>query len=178
MWFSTSRATAPAATRLAVSRAAVWKRLRQLEEWGISAEALPGRGYKLPAPLDLLDAHELQSRLPQDVRARLRRLEVHESLESTSDRLLGVDSRVIVSAERHFGGPDLHNVGVFYELRVTGGELRPEPDGATDEPAWIRLDEVSGLLRASLVDIGLDLARTRPPTGQVRPVPVTGLLRH
>ena len=79
------------AARLAVSRAAVWKRLRQLEEWGISAEALPGRGYKLPAPLDLLDAHELQSRLPQDVRARLRRLEVHESLESTSDRLLGVD---------------------------------------------------------------------------------------
>ena len=37
------------AARLAVSRAAVWKRLRQLEEWGISAEALPGRGYMLEA---------------------------------------------------------------------------------------------------------------------------------
>lgn len=79
------------AARLGVSRAAVWKRLQQLEEWGIAVEALTGRGYRLEAPVDLLDADDIRSRLPQDARGRLRRLEVHEALDSTSDRLLAVD---------------------------------------------------------------------------------------
>ena len=79
------------AARLGVSRAAVWKRLQQLEEWGIAVEALTGRGYRLEAPVDLLDADDICSRLPQDARGRLRRLEVHEALDSTSDRLLAVD---------------------------------------------------------------------------------------
>lgn len=79
------------AAKLSVSRAAVWKRLQQLEEWGIAAHALPGRGYRLDAPVDLLDAEAVRGALPQDVRALLRRLDVHESIESTSDRLLSVD---------------------------------------------------------------------------------------
>jgi BirA family biotin operon repressor/biotin-[acetyl-CoA-carboxylase] ligase len=79
------------AARLGVSRAAVWKRLQQLEEWGIAVEALTGRGYRLESPVDLLDADEIRSRLPQDALGRLRRLEVHEALDSTSDRLLAVD---------------------------------------------------------------------------------------
>ncbi|GIE99411.1 DNA mismatch repair protein MutT [Paractinoplanes rishiriensis] len=108
----------------------------------------------------------------------VRELAEETGLDGVVERLLGVDSRVIVSAERHRGGPDLHNIGVFYELRVTGGELRPEPDGPTSESAWTRLDEVAGLVRSSLVDVGLDLARTRPPTGHVTPVPVSGRLRH
>lgn len=79
------------AAALSVSRAAVWKRLRQLEEWGIALEAHTGRGYRLESPLELLDADSIRDRMPQVIRARLRKLEVHESLESTSDRLLEVD---------------------------------------------------------------------------------------
>jgi BirA family biotin operon repressor/biotin-[acetyl-CoA-carboxylase] ligase len=79
------------AAALSVSRAAVWKRLQQLEEWGIAFEALPGRGYRLEAPLDLLDADAIRAALPPGARGQLRGLEVHESLESTSDRLLAVD---------------------------------------------------------------------------------------
>ncbi len=79
------------AARLSVSRAAVWKRLQQLEELGVTAEALQGRGYRLATPVDLLDADDLRARLPREVGTRLRRLEVHESLDSTSDRLLAVD---------------------------------------------------------------------------------------
>lgn len=75
---------------LGVSRAAVWKRIQQLGEWGISCEAQAGRGYRLEAPIDLLDAGEIRGELPQAVAGMLRRLEVHESLESTSDRLLAV----------------------------------------------------------------------------------------
>ncbi len=79
------------AAALAVSRAAVWKRLQQLEEWGIACEALPGRGYRLESPIDLLDAAAIRVALPADAAGRLRNLEVHESLASTSDRLLAVD---------------------------------------------------------------------------------------
>lgn len=79
------------AARLTVSPAAVRKHLQQLEEWGIAVEALPGRGYRLETPVDLLDHAEIRARLPKDARARLRHLEVHEALDSTSDRLLAVD---------------------------------------------------------------------------------------
>ena len=44
------------AAALSISRAAVWKRLQQLESWGIACEARPGSGYRLEAPIDLLDA--------------------------------------------------------------------------------------------------------------------------
>ena len=79
------------AAALSISRAAVWKRLQQLESWGIACEARPGSGYRLEAPVELLDAAQIRDRLPQAARAMLRMLEVHESLASTSDRLLAVD---------------------------------------------------------------------------------------
>ncbi|HKY00913.1 MAG TPA: HTH domain-containing protein, partial [Steroidobacteraceae bacterium] len=78
------------AAALDVSRAAVWKRLQQLEEWGIALEARPGSGYRLEAPMNLLDAAVIKGRLPQAARDMLRNLEVHESLASTNDRLLAV----------------------------------------------------------------------------------------
>ena len=79
------------AAALSISRAAVWKRLQQLEEWGILLEATPGSGYRLDSPLDLLDAAAIRAGLPAAARERLRNLEVHASLESTSDRLLAVN---------------------------------------------------------------------------------------
>ena len=93
-------------------------------------------------------------------------------------RLLGVDSRTITSAQRLDHGPDLHNVGIYYQVRITGGELRSEPDGMTAEPTWVPVIEVSELVRATLVDIGLALLRERPETGHVAAVPVEGLRRH
>ena len=63
------------AAALAISRAAVWKRLQQLEAWGIALEARPGSGYRLEAPLDLLDAGVIRDRLPQSTAEKLRRLE-------------------------------------------------------------------------------------------------------
>jgi BirA family transcriptional regulator, biotin operon repressor / biotin---[acetyl-CoA-carboxylase] ligase len=73
---------------LSISRAAVWKRLQQLEAWGVALEARRGSGYRLESPIDLLDAAGIRRRLPPEVSASLRVLEVHEALESTSDRLL------------------------------------------------------------------------------------------
>lgn len=79
------------AARLGVSRAAVWKQLRPLADWGIACEAERGRGYRLAAPLDLLTAAAIRRELPQFATDRLRNLELHETLPSTNDALLGVN---------------------------------------------------------------------------------------
>src|SRR3954452_25007847 len=92
-------------------------------------------------------------------------------------RLLGVDSRVIPAAEA-VGGIEHQNIGIFYRVRITGGTLRPEPNGETAESVWIPIPDVGRLRRSSLTDVGLALAKTRPATGHVPPVPLGGLLRH
>ena len=95
------------------------------------------------------------------------------------ERLLGVDSRVIPAAERRLPGPLSHqNVGIFYQVRITGGQLRPEPDGEVAESAWTPVPGVAHLRRSSLVDVGLALAQSVPATGHVDPVPVGGLIQH
>jgi hypothetical protein len=82
-------------------------------------------------------------------------------------------------AELRFPGPvPHHNVGIFYRVRITGGQLRPEPNGETAESVWTPIPHVAQLRRSSLVDIGLTLAQTLPATGHVAPVPVGGLIQH
>ncbi|RDI26512.1 NUDIX hydrolase [Lentzea flaviverrucosa] len=98
--------------------------------------------------------------------------------EAVVERLLGVDSRVISPADRYDPSRGSHqNVGVFYLVRITG-EPRPEPNGATADPQWTPISAVAGLRRSSLLDVGLALALTRPPTGHVGPVEVGGLVQH
>ncbi|MEU8661700.1 NUDIX hydrolase [Actinoplanes philippinensis] len=110
--------------------------------------------------------------------AVIREVAEETGYEAVVERLLGVDSRVIPAAERVERTTDHQNVGVFYRIRITGGTLRPEPGGDTTEPCWTPLSEVPHRPRSSLVDIGITLALTLPPTGHVPPVPITGLLRH
>ncbi|MEW1905274.1 NUDIX domain-containing protein [Streptomyces sp. NPDC086147] len=97
--------------------------------------------------------------------------------DAVVERLLGVDSRTIPAAEAR-AGVEHQNVGVFYRVRLTPGRLRPEPNGETAESVWTPLPAVAALRRSSLVDVGLALARSLPPTGHVAPVPVGGLIRH
>ncbi|MEU5888857.1 NUDIX domain-containing protein [Streptomyces sp. NPDC047461] len=93
------------------------------------------------------------------------------------DRLLGVDSRVIPAASAR-AGVEHQNVGVFYRVRITGGRLRPEPNGEIVESVWTPFAGVAAMRRSSLVDIGLTPARTFPAGGHVAPAPVGGLIRH
>jgi 8-oxo-dGTP diphosphatase len=110
--------------------------------------------------------------------AVIREVAEETGYDAVVERLLGVDSRVIPAAERLAGGPVHQNVGVFYRVRITGGELRPEPNGDTADPVWTPIPDVACLRRSSLVDIGLALAQTVPATGHVAPVPVGGLIQH
>jgi BirA family biotin operon repressor/biotin-[acetyl-CoA-carboxylase] ligase len=71
-----------------VSRAAIWKQIGKLADWGLTVEAARGAGYRLPRGLDLLDADALRAALAPDVAARLAKLEVHSEIDSTNRRLL------------------------------------------------------------------------------------------
>jgi 8-oxo-dGTP diphosphatase len=110
--------------------------------------------------------------------AVIREVAEETGCEAVVERLLGVDSRVIPAAERLAGGPEHQNVGIFYQLRITGGEFRPEPNGETAESIWTPIREVAALRRSSLVDVGLALAQTLPATGHVDPIPIGGLIQH
>jgi ADP-ribose pyrophosphatase YjhB (NUDIX family) len=80
--------------------------------------------------------------------------------------LLGVRS-VRFPSRRRFGRTvDQHHVGLMYEARVTGGELRHEVGGSTDMAQWHDLDAVPALKRVHMVDYGLRLWRERPVTGR------------
>ena len=107
-------------------------------------------------------------------------LEVAEETgyDGVVERLLGVDSRIVPAADRLPGLPALHSIGIFYGVRITGGEPRPEPNGDTAESVWMPFANVAGLRRSSLVDIGIHLAQTTPITGHAGPVPVGGLIQH
>ncbi len=111
--------------------------------------------------------------------AVIREVAEETGYEAVVERLLGVDSRVVPVPELRVPGPIPHqNVGIFYQVRITGGQLRPEPNGVTIESVWTAIPAVASLPRSSLVDIGLALAQSTPATGHVAPVPVGGLVRH
>jgi 8-oxo-dGTP pyrophosphatase MutT (NUDIX family) len=109
--------------------------------------------------------------------AVIREVAEETGCEAVVERLLGVDSRVISAAESTNG--TLHqNVGVFYAVRITGGEFRPEPNGETAESVWTPLPAVAGLGRSVVIDVGVGLAVAAPGTGHLASIAVGGLVRH
>ncbi|ACU73429.1 NUDIX hydrolase [Catenulispora acidiphila DSM 44928] len=111
--------------------------------------------------------------------AVIREVEEETGCQAVVERLLGVDSRVIPIADLREPGPVPHqNIGIFYRVRITGGDLRPEPDGDVAESVWTPLADVPGLRRSGLIDVGIALARSTPATGHVAPVPVGGFVQH
>ncbi len=75
------------ADRLNLSRTAVWKHLRKLSEYGLVIEAVPGRGYQLGYPLELLNSATIVGELDAGTAKCLDQLEVYGVIESTSGKL-------------------------------------------------------------------------------------------
>jgi BirA family biotin operon repressor/biotin-[acetyl-CoA-carboxylase] ligase len=76
------------AKQLQVSRAAVWKGVERLRALGVEVQALPRRGYRLPNPVELLDARRIRAELAPHREARLRSLDLLFEVDSTNTRLL------------------------------------------------------------------------------------------
>lgn len=76
------------ASQLGVSRAAVWKQIKQLHKLGLKVDAVNGRGYRLEQALSLLDAEHILQFLAPPSRFLLSGLQIHQSLEGTNAHLL------------------------------------------------------------------------------------------
>jgi BirA family biotin operon repressor/biotin-[acetyl-CoA-carboxylase] ligase len=98
------------AERLGISRAAVWKAVRKASErLQLDIDSVRGRGYRLRAPLELLDADAIGSGLPAPLRARLPQIRLFELIDSTNTWLMqqagnGAPSGSVCLAERQSAG--------------------------------------------------------------------------
>jgi BirA family biotin operon repressor/biotin-[acetyl-CoA-carboxylase] ligase len=72
----------------AVSRAAIWKQLQQLQVSGITLLSERGKGYRLASPINLLTKDVLYSGLTQAAQSLLGDLRVEFSVESTNTQVM------------------------------------------------------------------------------------------
>ncbi|MCP4789609.1 MAG: bifunctional biotin--[acetyl-CoA-carboxylase] ligase/biotin operon repressor BirA [Gammaproteobacteria bacterium] len=96
--------------RLQMSRAAVWKQLKGIEQLGVQVHRVRGKGYRLPHGLDLLDVEAIVRHDPQ--LAQLFDVELLMSTESTNRLLM-----------QRQGDGAIHGQAVFAEVQ-TGGRGR------------------------------------------------------
>ncbi len=98
---------------------------------------------------------------PMDAAVREVREETgfHVELEG----ILGTHSFVIAAEDRIHGDGPLQALRILYRARITGGALRNEEGGSTDQAGWFTIPEVADLPRVSLVDIALRMAGLLPP---------------
>lgn len=75
------------AAKAGVTRAAIWKQIEALRSRGVPIEARGAAGYRLPWPLQMLDARQIRAALPASLAHSLGALEVHWELDSTSSEL-------------------------------------------------------------------------------------------
>ena len=73
---------------LGMGRSAVWKHLHALAEWDIDLHAVPGKGYRLARPLELLDHDLIINALPATAAAALSGFEIHQDIDSTNRYLM------------------------------------------------------------------------------------------
>jgi BirA family biotin operon repressor/biotin-[acetyl-CoA-carboxylase] ligase len=76
------------ATRLGVSRSAIWKAARTLRMLGAPLQAVRNRGYSLERAVTPLDAAKIKRHLPRGLHAHIGRLETVWSIGSTNSTLL------------------------------------------------------------------------------------------
>jgi len=72
------------AQSMGVTRAAVWKKVRAMEKLGLTVFRVPGRGYRLAEPLELLDAERIREALPAACREQFKAITVLDQVDSTN----------------------------------------------------------------------------------------------
>jgi len=98
------------AVNLSMTRSAVWKLIHALNALGVEIIALNAKGYRLNAPLELLNLQVIKQALSTDALALLDRLELHDQMDSTNRYLSELahthpeESGVICVAEQQTAG--------------------------------------------------------------------------
>lgn len=94
---------------LKISRSAVWKRIQTLGASGIEVYAVPGRGYRLTEPMELLDSSAIRAGLNDKARRLLSGLDILTEVDSTNLYLLqkasaGAPGGYACLAEQQYAG--------------------------------------------------------------------------
>lgn len=93
---------------LGVTRAAVWKLVRQLREQGVPVHADRRHGYHLPTPVELLHKSAVETHMDRLTRSRVSEVRVEFSVDSTNARLLAeagtADHPIALLAEQQTAG--------------------------------------------------------------------------
>ena len=95
------------AKSLGISRTAIWKHMQRLPDYGIDVYSVSGKGYRLAAPLQLLDQAVISDAVLSS--GFFSRLEVLSSIDSTNSHLRelavqGEPSGSVLLAEHQTGG--------------------------------------------------------------------------
>jgi len=152
------------AARLGVSRAAVWKLVRELRARDVPVESVPRTGYRLPSPVELLDASRIERVATACGWPLAGRLEVLFETDSTNTHLYSLPTPPA-------GSPRV----AFAELQRAGRGRRgrawhaPFGSGLTFSVAWTFAETPPGLPALGLaIGVGvvealrrLDLADAR-----------------
>lgn len=70
---------------IGISRSAIWKHMRRLEDGGLEIYSVKGRGYRVPGGLELLDLEEIQRGLLPEVSSLISNPDLQLSVTSTSE---------------------------------------------------------------------------------------------
>ncbi|MDX1455480.1 MAG: bifunctional biotin--[acetyl-CoA-carboxylase] ligase/biotin operon repressor BirA [Gammaproteobacteria bacterium] len=93
--------------QLGLSRGAIWKHIQALESLGLDVFRVPGRGYRLARPLELLDAAAILDALPAEQRQRID-LNLLDTTASTNAWLVArassASNRIAVCLAEHQSG--------------------------------------------------------------------------
>ncbi|MDO6565201.1 bifunctional biotin--[acetyl-CoA-carboxylase] ligase/biotin operon repressor BirA [Amphritea sp. 1_MG-2023] len=73
---------------LGVSRSAIWKQIKAIEESGIEVFSVKGRGYRIPGGLDLLDQAMIEAMLTPSVRPHLQHIDSSLIIPSTNAKAM------------------------------------------------------------------------------------------
>ena len=76
------------AEQLNLTRAAIWKQIKQLQNTGLAIKTVRGQGYQLYAPLELLDSNRILASIESQNRSLLESIEIFQSIDSSNSRLL------------------------------------------------------------------------------------------
>jgi BirA family biotin operon repressor/biotin-[acetyl-CoA-carboxylase] ligase len=151
---------------LGISRAAVWKALHRLSlELGLPIESRRGCGYRLAAPLELLDARAILGVLGELGQGGIACLEIHDRIDSTNARLMaegaaGAPGGAVCLAERQTAGrgrrgrPWVSPFGVNLYLSILWRyPLAPAALGGVSLAAGVAVAQV--LRRCGVRELGL-----------------------
>lgn len=124
------------ATSLGVSRTAIWKQVRRAAHEGYAIDTIRGKGYRLVAPPDLLEADAILREIPPPLDSAIS-LEVYDELDSTNAEVIRQKARdrggrtLVCIADhqtagrgrrgRHWKSPRGQNLYLSFGLTFRGG---------------------------------------------------------